>query len=396
MNKKFKPGDQTKTTHLGRDPDLFHGSVNPPIYHTSTILFPTMEEFENSYQRQGEFGQLRYGRVGTPTSYQFENAIAELEGGHGAIAVPSGLSAATTAMQTFLSSGDHLLMTDSAYYPTRRYCANILSRMGVETSYYDPLVGSDIEQLIKPNTKVIFLESPGSLTFEVQDVPAICTVAKQHDIRVILDNTWATPLLFKPFEHGVDVSIQAATKYIVGHADAMLGVIIANQKCFKAVQFCAHQCGLCAGPDDIYLGLRGLRTLAVRLKQHQQQAMSLIEWLSNRPEVARILYPALAEDPGYSIWQRDFLGASGLFGVVLNNFSKSAVGKMLDGMKLFKMGASWGGYESLIIPAYPAKFRVAPPWQAEGPLLRLHAGLEDVEDLISDLEQGFQRLNSAA
>ena len=206
----------------------------------------------------------------------------------------------------------------------------------------------------------------------------IAKVAKQHGIKVILDNTWATPLLFKSFEHGVDISIHAATKYIVGHADAMLGVMIANQESFQTLRFCARQCGLCAGPDDIYLGLRGLRTMAVRLKQHQHQALSLIEWLSKRPEVARILYPALPDDPGYAIWQRDFLGASGLFGLVLNDFPKPAVAKMLDGMELFKMGASWGGFESLIIPAYPGKFRIAPPWQAEGPLLRLHAGLEDI------------------
>lgn len=396
MKKRLTPGDQTKTTHLGRRPDLFHGSVNPPVYHTSTILFPTMKEFEASYTRRADFGQLRYGRVGTPTSFAFEEAIAQLEGGHASIVVPSGLSAATTAMLAFLNSGDHLLMTDSAYYPTRRYCESLLSRMGVDTTYYDPLAGSNIEQLIKPNTRVIFLESPGSLTFEVQDVPAITKVAKEYGIKVILDNTWATPLLFKSFEHGVDVSIHAATKYIVGHADAMLGVMVANQESFQTLQMCAHQCGLCAGPDDIYLGLRGLRTLAVRLTQHHQQALSIIEWLSNRPEVARILYPALPDDPGYRMWQRDFLGACGLFGLVLNEFPKHAVANMLDGMKLFKMGASWGGFESLIIPAYPAKFRIAPPWQAEGPLLRLHAGLEDVQDLISDLEQGFVRLNATA
>ncbi|MFC1665454.1 cystathionine beta-lyase [Pseudomonadota bacterium] len=396
MKKKLAPGDQTKTTHLGRNPALFHGSVNPPVYHTSTVLFPTMADFEASYTRRAEFGQLRYGRFGTPTSFAFEEAIAELEGGHASITVPSGLAAATTAMLAFLSSGDHLLMTDSAYYPTRRYCENILSRLGIDTTYYDPLLGSNIEQLIQPNTRVIFLESPGSLTFEVQDVPAIAKVAKQHGIKVILDNTWATPLLFKSFQHGVDISIHAATKYIVGHADAMLGVMIANQESFKALQFCAHQCGLCVGSDDIYLGLRGLRTLAVRLAQHHQQAMSLIEWLSNRPEVARILYPALPSDPGYQIWQRDFLGASGLFGVVLNEFPKKAVANMLDGMSLFKMGASWGGFESLVIPAYPDKFRIAPRWQAEGPLLRLHAGLEDLADLITDLEQGFLRLNAAS
>jgi cystathionine beta-lyase len=291
-------------------------------------------------------------------------------------------------------SGEHILVADNAYGPTRTFCDKVFARFGVETTYYDPCIGAGIADLMRPNTRAVFCESPGSLTFEVQDVPAIADAAHKRGAVVIADNTWATPLYFDAFAHGVDISVHAATKYIVGHSDAMLGVVSANAANWKQLRDTHGTLGLCVGPDDAYLGQRGLRTLAVRLKQHQANAFALAEWLQQRPEVARVLYPALSQDPGHQLWRRDFKGASGLFGIVLKPVAREAVAAMLDHMELFGMGWSWGGYESLIVPSHLV--RTAKPFAAEGPVLRIHAGLEAVDDLIADLAAGFERLKKAS
>lgn len=387
-----KPGNgpkrpETRVTTAGRSPFDHHGLVNPPVYHASTLLHPTLESLENRSQ------PYSYGRRKTPTIEALENAICELEGGAGTVLCPSGLQACTLALMTVASSGDHVLVTDSVYGPTRTFCDKTLSRFGVTTTYFDPLIGSGIESLLKPNTRAVFLESPGSLTFEVQDVPAIASIARARNISVILDNTWATPFFFDALGHGADIAVIAATKYIVGHSDAMLGTVTANDKHAKKLRETHGNLGLTAGPDDIYLGQRGLRTLAVRLKQHQQTAMRLTEWLRARPEVERVLYPALPDDPGHKLWMRDFKGASGLFGVELKPCSKTALSAFFDHMEIFGMGWSWGGYESLIVPAHPA--RTAKKFETKGPLIRIHAGLEAAEDLIADLDAGFERLKKA-
>ena len=389
MNKRPRRQRQdTRLVHAGREPKRFHGFVNPPIYRGSTILFPTAAALEANDQ------EFTYGRLGTPTVRSLEEAIAELEGGYDTRLTPSGLSAIATTLLALLSAPDHLLISDAVYRPTRRFYDHVLTRLGVEVTYYDPLVGERIKDLIKRNTKVVFTESPSSLTFEVQDIPAIAAAAHAAGAMVVLDNTWATPLYFKSFAHGADVSIQAATKYIVGHADTMLGAITASQATWPAIARTHEDLGLCPGPEDVYLGLRGLRSLGVRLAHHQASALALAEWLEGRPEVSRVIHPALPCHPGHHIWKRDFTGASGLFAIVLKQASKRAVSAMLDGLELFGMGYSWGGYESLIIPFDPSSYRTATKWVAEGPALRLHAGLEDIDDLKSDLEAGFARLRS--
>jgi len=342
------------------------------------------------------FGVVRYGLSGTPTTFALEELLAKIEGGYRAAIVSSGLAAVTAPLQGLLQQGDHLLMVDSAYGPARNFCNRVLTRMGVETTYYDPLIGDGIAQLMRPNTKVVYVESPGSLTFEVQDVPAIAAVAHRHGAKVVMDNTWATPYLFRSFEHGVDVSLHAATKYIGGHSDVMLGAVIANEESWLPVRSMIADLGHCAGPDDIFFGLRGMRTLSVRLERHQKNATEVALWLQSRPEVSRILYPALPEDPGHALWKRDFLGASGLFGIVLRPAPKAAVDAFIDSLDLFGIGASWGGYESLIQPSYPERSRTATRWQAEGPLVRIHIGLEDPQDLIADLAQGLDRLRAMA
>jgi cystathionine beta-lyase, bacterial len=380
--------------HAGRNPGANHGIVNPPVYHCSTVLFPTLAELEASDRNPLE--GIHYGRMGTPTTFAFEEAIAELEGGYRAVNTGSGLNAIATALLAFTKAGDHVLITDSAYGPTRRFANDTLAPYGVEVEFYDPTIGAGISRLLKPNTSVVFLESPGSLTFEVQDVPAIAAAAKTVGAKVLIDNTWATPLLFQPLRHGVDVSIHSATKYIVGHADAMLGVITcANAEDWTAVKKAATRTGTCAGPDDLYLGLRGLRTLSVRLRQHQESALVLADWLSKRPEITRILHPAHPDCPGHAIWKRDIDGSSGLFSVVMKPVPKAALAAMLDHMELFGMGYSWGGFESLILPTRPSAIRTATRWEDPGIVLRLHAGLEATEDLIQDLDRAFTRLNNA-
>jgi cystathionine beta-lyase len=388
--------DDTVIGHAGNHPARHHGIVNPPVYHASTVLFPTLAALEESVRHLNEPGRVHYGRYGTPTVFALEEAVARLEGGEQAIALPSGLAAITVALTAFLGAGDHLLMVDTVYGPVRKFCDNHLARFGVETTYYDPLIGDGIAALIRPDTRVVYLESPGSLTFEVQDVPAIAAAARAAGAVVVMDNTWATPLFCKPFGLGVDVSIHAATKYIVGHSDAMLGLVVTRDALFPTLKATAHGFGHAAAPDDCYLALRGFRTLSVRLQRHQATGLILARWLLQRPEVARVLHPALPDAAGHALWKRDFSGASGLFGVILNSFPKSAVAAMVDGMTLFGMGFSWGGYESLILPVRPESVRSATRWTAPGPTLRVHAGLEDPEDLIADLAAGFDRLTAAA
>jgi cysteine-S-conjugate beta-lyase len=385
-----KQKEGTRLAHAGRAPARHHGFVNTPIYRGSTVLFPTVEALEANTQ------DFTYGRLGTPTVKALEEAIAELEGGHRTLLTPSGLSAIATSLLAFVSAGDEFLIADTVYRPTRRFCDNVLKRLGVTTIYYDPLIGEGISRLITKKTRLVFAESPGSQTFEVQDIPAIAEAAHAAGAVMILDNTWATPIYFKPFAHGVDVSIQAATKYIVGHADAMLGAITATEQVFPAVAKTHEDLGLCPGPEDAYLGLRGLRSLGVRLERHQKSAFELARWLAARPEVSRVLHPGLPGDPGHDVWTRDFTGASGLFSVVLKPVSHEAVAAMLDGLSLFGMGYSWGGFESLILPFDPRAYRTATTWEAEGPALRLHVGLEDLDDLKADLEAGFARLVARA
>jgi cysteine-S-conjugate beta-lyase len=382
----MKENDATRLVHAGREPARQHGFVNTPIYRGSTVLFPTVAALEANDQA------FTYGRSGTPTVRALEEAIAELEGGHRTLLTPSGLSAIATALIAFVAAGDEVLVVDSIYRPARRFCDHVLSRLGVKITYYDPLIGGRIERLITKQTKVVFTESPGSQSFEVQDIPAIAAAAHAAGAVVILDNTWATPLYFKSFAHGADVSIQAATKYIVGHADAMLGAITATEQASRAVERAHEDLGLCPGPEDVYLGLRGLRSLGVRLERHQKSALELARWLAGRPEVARVLHPVLPDDPGHALWKRDFTGASGLFSIVLKPVPREKLAAMLDGLSLFGMGYSWGGFESLILPFDPSAYRTATKWTAEGPALRLHVGLEDVEDLKADLEAGFTRL----
>jgi cysteine-S-conjugate beta-lyase len=383
----------TLLTHAGRDPRQQQGVVNTPVYRASTVLHPSVEALEQASARP--FEGVYYGRYGTPTHFALEAAMRELESAHRVVTASSGLAAIHIALSAFLGAGDHALVADNVYGPTRKLCDGLLKRQGTETTYYDPLIGTGIESLIRPNTKLVFLESPGSLTFEVQDVPAIASVAHQHGATVPMDNTWATPLFFQAMAHGVDVVIHAATKYIVGHADAMLGLVACNESSYLQVKQTAVAIGNCAGPDDVYLGLRGLRSLGARLRQHQQTALALCDWLRHRPEVERLLYPALPDNPGHALWKRDFSGASGLFGLVLRPCSRKAATAMLDSLDLFGLGYSWGGYESLIIPTFPEQLRTATRWQAAGPSLRIHAGLEDPDDLIADLKAGFDRLGKS-
>jgi cysteine-S-conjugate beta-lyase len=385
----------TLVTHLGRHPEAQMGAVNPPVYHASTILSPNMAAWE-ARDPAKRFETVRYGLYGTPTTFALEEALAAIEGGYRAMLMCSGLAAITAPLQACLKCGDHLLMVDSAYGPTRNFCEKVLTRFGMVTTYYDPLIGEGIVRLIRPNTRVVYVESPGSLTFEVQDVPAIAEVAHASGATVLMDNTWASPWLFASFAHGVDVSIHAATKYITGHSDVMLGAVITSEGTYLPVRTMAADLGHCAAPDDAYFALRGLRTLGVRLERHQQNALAVARWLQTRPEVARVLYPALPEDPGHALWRRDFTGASGLFGMILQPAPRAAVHALIDALDLFGIGSSWGGFESLIVPTNPARQRTATRWAPGGPTLRLHIGLEDPQDLIEDLERGFAALRAAA
>jgi len=374
---------ETKLVQVGRQPSLHAGAVNTPVYRMSTVLFPDVETLLSGGQ------PYTYGRRGTPTTRALEDAICELEGGARTVLTPSGLSACTLAILSVCKAGDHILVADSVYGPTRVFCERVAQRYGVTASYFEPTIGAKLKDQFRPETKAVFLESPGSLTFEVQDVPAIAAAAHKKGIAVILDNTWATPLYFDALGHGVDLSVQAATKYIGGHADVLLGTVTANAAYKDRLLQTHGDLGLCSSGDEAFLALRGLRTLSVRLRRHQESATEIAAWLRSRPEVARVIYAPLHDDPGHALWKRDFTGASGLFGVVLREAGDKAIAAMIDGMKLFGIGASWGGFESLILPA---RFHRAFPPNLEGPLLRLHIGLEDVDDLKTDLVAGFERL----
>jgi cystathionine beta-lyase len=380
----------TELSHLGRDPRRYLGAVSTPVFRASTILLPTVADLERA--SRGEYAGLSYGLHGLPTVTDLQRALAKLEGGHAALVVPSGLTATTLPLLALLGPGDHLLVTDAVYGPTRRFCDNHLRRLDVDVEYYDPLAGAAIADRFKASTKVVFAESPGSLTFEVQDIPAIAAVAHARGAKLVLDNTWATPLGFRAFDHGVDVSVHAITKYIGGHSDLLLGAIVANAATYPALHRLWTDMGVTPSPDDCFLGLRGLRTLGVRMARHEASARAVAGWLATRPEVRHVLYPALAGDPGHALWQRDFHCASGLFGVVLQPVGRDAIARMLDGLRLFGMGWSWGGFESLIVPTWPERARTVTTWSPGGPSLRLHIGLEDPQDLIADLAEGFARL----
>jgi len=382
----------TEVAHRGRDPSQHLGAINTPVYHATTMLFDTVADLEAA--ERGEYPGVSYGLHGLPTVTDLQAAIAELEGGHAALAVASGLAAITLALLGTTQAGDHVLVTDSAYGPTRRFCNNQLKRFGIEVSYYDPRIGGGIEREMRSNTRVVFAESPGSLSFEVQDVSAIAEAAHRRGALVMLDNTWATPLGFRAFSHRVDIALHAATKYIGGHSDVLTGLIVCSEATYPRLHRLWTDMGVTLSSDDAFLALRGLRTLAVRLQRHTQSALTIARWLRERPEVDQVIFPALEDAPDHALWKRDFTGACGLFGVMLKPAPKARVDAMLDGLKLFRMGWSWGGFESLIIPAHPERIRTATRWDARGPYLRLHVGLEDAQDLIADLASGFDRLRA--
>ncbi|MCB1499325.1 MAG: cystathionine beta-lyase [Bauldia sp.] len=389
------PGDDddlrpaTRLVRVGRDPRVTGPFVNPPVVHASTVLFESADDMLGNRQR------YVYGRRGTPTSDALESAITEIEDSAGAVLCPSGLSAATLAILACVESGDRVLIVDSVYGPVRHFADTVLKRMGVSVDYYDPCIGAGIASLFRDRTTLVYCEAPGSLTFEMQDIPAIAAVAHERGARVVVDNTWATPLYFKPLAHGADIAVVAGTKYIVGHSDVMLGTVAANDSAWRQIKETHGTLGLAVGPDDIYLALRGLRTMAVRLERQSASGLEVARWLAGRSEVSRVLHPALPGDPGYDLWRRDMTGAASLFGFVLAGWSETDAKTLIDGLRLFGIGASWGGYESLAILAKVRHIRTAVPWRAEGPLIRLHIGLEDPADLIADLERSFAAVVTA-
>lgn len=362
-----------------------HGFVNPAVYRGSTILLPDVETLHNQ--------PYAYGRRGTPTSRALDSAIAALEGGHDACVTPSGLSAISTTLLSYLNAGDHLLVTDAVYYPARHLCDTVLKRLGIETTYFDPLADGMLAKMIRPNTKLIYCETPGSQTMEVQDIPAIAEVAVRHGCKLLVDNSWSGGHYFKALQQGADISLQSASKYIGGHSDLLMGTISSTAESWRQLSENYGTLGMCAGPEDISLAIRGLRTLDVRLARHMSNAIALAEWLRGRPEVEKVMHPALASSDGHAIWKRDFTGSSGLFSIELKPCSSAAVAAMIDGLQLFGIGFGWGGFESLCIP-----FRVrrtASVWKPAGPCLRFHIGLENPDDLIADLGDGFARLRAA-
>ncbi|KQY40068.1 cystathionine beta-lyase [Rhizobium sp. Root483D2] len=379
-------GVNTKLSHIGNSPFEFHGFVNPPVVHASTVLFPNAKAMETKAQK------YTYGTRGTPTTDALCEAIDALEGSAGTVLVPSGLAAVTVPFLAFLSAGDHALIVDSVYFPTRHFCDTMLTRLGVTVEYYDPMIGAGIESLIKSNTKLVHTEAPGSNTFEMQDIRAISAVAHRHGCVVTMDNTWATPLYFKPLDHGVDISIHAATKYPSGHSDILMGTISANAAHWEQLLETHGALGLCGSPDDSYQILRGLRTMGIRLERHQESALNIARWLEERDDVARVLHPALPGFPGHDLWKRDFTGSSGIFSVVLKAESadqfKPKAHAFLDALSIFGLGWSWGGYESLAVHVGLSDRKVCKA-PAEGPVIRLQIGLEDVADLRKDIEAGF-------
>lgn len=379
--------NDTLLVHAGRDPQAHRGMVNTPVYRTSTVIFPTLASYEDRKKQGDKF--VRYGRHGTPTTYAFEEAMARLEGGHKSRVVPNGLAAVVASLTAFARPGGHLLVPDNVYTPARRFCEGRLASWGVRTEFYDPHLGARIAERLTADTIAVYCESPGSQTFEVQDIPAIAAAAHARGIPVIADNTWATPYFLRPFELGIDVSIHAATKYIGGHSDLMLGVITAGASHWDAVHRAVDDLGYSVSPDDCYQGLRGLRTLGVRLRQQMENALALARWLQAQPEVAGVNYPALETHPDHALWRRDFSGAASLFSVELRPDFAPRLEKLVDSLRLFGIGSSWGGYESLINIVKAGGSRSVTKWAPAGPVLRLHVGMEDPQDLMDDLRRGF-------
>lgn len=385
--------DDTRLVHSGRNPHNHYGMANLPAYRTSTVLYPSLAAFRARAEGERRWRGVRYGAYGTPITLALADAVAELEGGAGSVVTATGLSAVTIALTALVGQGDHILVVDSVYSPTREFCDTLLKRFGVETTYFPAAAGLEIADRFTPRTRLVFCESPGSLTFEVQDLPAIAAAARPRGIHVLADSTWGTPLFYKALDHGADIAVQAGTKYIAGHSDLVLGIVTARTEAlFRQVKETAMVFGEIAGPEECFLTLRGLRSLGARLRQQEASALKVARWLQGRPEVRRVLYPALPEDPGHALWQRDFQGASSLFGVLLHPVSRAQLDRMVDGYRLFGIGASWGGFESLVMPAEPASCRTAAPWNEAGCLLRYHIGLEDPDDLIGDLAEGLARL----
>lgn len=394
-----KMHEATRIVHAGRNPKEQGWMVNPPIYQTSTIVFPTLKDLlyaERGYSNNDlvEPYELKYGRYGTQTNFALEKAIAEIDGGYNSFVTSSGAAAINTALMAFLKQGDHMLLVDNVYSPTRSFADKFLKKLGIETTYYDPTIGDGIKKLIKKNTKVIFMESPGSLSFEVQDIAAICKVAKKSGVATIVDNSWASGIYFKPLEHGADVVVTALTKYLNGHSDVMMGAITVQEKHFRVMYEAFRYMAVTAAPFSSYMVQRGLRTSKVRMDHCFKSALEIAKWLEGRPEVEKVLYPALESDAGYKLWKRDFTGAAGLFTIVLDRkYSNESLARMVDKLHYYSMGYSWGGYESLILPVDPTGVRSATKWPySNKTCLRINVGLEDIEDLKDDLEAGFKRL----
>ncbi len=385
--------EDTKLVHLGRGPSSFEGTVNLPVYRASTILSTDMDSYIHRFDDEKNFTDITYGARGTQNSRALGEAIADLEGGHGTIVTTSGLSAISVTLGALVSAGDHILISDSVYGPTRTFCNQVLSRYGVTTEYYSPDIGDAIAELIQKNTRLVLMEAPGSLTFEMQDIPGITRAAKEKGVLTVMDNTWATPVFFRPLEHGVDISIQAGTKYIAGHSDLVIGMVTSSSEAtHRMLVSHAQNLGDAASPDDCYLALRGLRTLSVRLYRQQESTLKVAAWLADQPQVYRVLYPALPGDPGHALWKRDFKGASSLFGLAMHSEDETAVKAMADSLRYFQIGSSWGGYESLIAFNHMPVARERVSWTEKPFMLRVHIGLEDPEDLIADLTQGLARI----
>lgn len=387
--------EDTEATRAGRDQSLCGRLVNPPIARTTTVLASNLAEWEQTCREPVTGDPTKYyGRFGTVTTQALEQAMVQLEGGHRAMLFPSGLAACTHSLMAFARPGDHVLIVDSAYGPIRQFANETLTKFGIDVTFYDPGIGAGIEALVRDNTRVIYLESPGSMSFEMQDVPAICAVARRRGITTMIDNTWATPFYFKPLAHGVDISIHSATKYICGHSDTLLGIATCNRASWDALANSAGNFGETASPDAAYVALRGLRTLPTRLRQHHASGLRVAEWLVRQPQVASVLHPALADDPGHALWLRDYTGASGLFACVLHPVPRQAFAGFIDSLALFGLGVSWGGFESLVAPINLRNLRTSTRWSHEGPAIRLHIGLEDPEDLIQDLAASFKLMES--
>ena len=386
---------RTRLAQKGRVARSQPGTINLPVARASTVTFKSVADLRDVTRRfEADEPVATYGMLNMPQRIAFEELMVELEGGYRAATYPTGLTAGAAAVFACTKAGDHILVTDSVYAPIRRFCQKTLARYGVETTFYDPLVGAGIEELLQPNTRLVYLESPGSHTFEVQDFPAIAKVARAHGAVVIHDNAWATGMYFRSFDHGADMVVQPATKYPAGHSDVIIGAVVANEKWWPRLRDVGRELGLTASPDDVFLAMRGMRTLAARLAQHEKSGLAVARWLRKHPAVKRVLHPALEDDPGHALWKRDFLGSTGLFGVELADCSDAQFAAFVDHLECFALGYSWGGFESLVVPHNIHKSRSVRPWSG-GPLIRLHVGLEDPEDLIADLAQGFERMQRA-